>query len=81
MHFVKKILKDSALMKNMENNSLSLNLYMRFYFVNSEITPVTTDVACGRMSMTRKSQDLVFQECSLCAGWMPVIQTLGSCCM
>ena len=81
MHFVKKILKDSALMKNMENNSLSLNLYMRFYFVNSEITPVTTDVACGQMSMTRKSQDLVFQECSLCAGWMPVTQTLGSCCI
>ena len=34
-------------MKNTENNPPSFSLYLKFYFVNSEITPVTTDLARG----------------------------------
>lgn len=69
----KKNLKDPALMRNTGNNSISFSLYLRSYFVNSEITLATTDVACRQMSRTTKARHLVFQECSLHAGWICVI--------
>lgn len=80
LHFVKKKknLKDPALMRNTGNNSISFSLYLRFYFVNSEITPVTTDIACRQMSMTTKARHLVFQECSLHAGWIHIISALAT---
>lgn len=65
-------------MRNTGNNSISFSLYLRSYFVNSEITPVTTDVACRQMSMTTKARHLVFQECSLHTGWICIISALAT---
>lgn len=50
-------------MKNSENNSVSFRLYLRCYFVNSEITPVTTDAARGQTSKTKNPGTWFSRNC------------------
>lgn len=75
---LKKILKDSALMKTLKTIPYLSACTCRFYFVNSEIIPVTTNVAWRWMSMTRKSWHLVFQKCLLHAGWILITPSLAA---
>lgn len=78
--FLLKISQGPTLMKDNGNNYMSFSLHSRFYFINSEITPVITNVACRQMSMTRKSWHLIFQECSLHTGWILIIPALATSC-